>query len=156
VSSAPIGVPSAFTAPADTSSDTALEPESRRSLLASEALTELSRLSAYSPAAVNSAGPGTLTRRTAGATPAAAKNVDGKRHDLVPAPRPGAASDSDGPVRERSASGVRNMLVGFTAGVERGRMSPAARTSAMSDGAHQADASPEDSASSPASTAPTA
>jgi len=78
------------------------------------------------------------------------------RHDLVPAPRPGAASDADGPVRERSATGVRNMLVGFTAGVERGRMSPAARNGTVIDGAPQADASPEDSATSPSSTAPTA
>jgi hypothetical protein len=156
VPSAPIGRPSAFTGSGATSSETVMEPESRRSLLASEALTELSRLSAYSPAAVNTAGPGTLTRRTAGSTPAAAKHVDGSGSGLVPAPRAGAASDSDGPVRERSAAGVRNMLVGFTSGVERGRMSPAARKSVLHDGAARPDTSTEESASSPSSTAPTA
>lgn len=81
----------------------------QRSALASEALTELSRLSAYSPAAVDSQPPATLTRRTPAATPAA----------QVATARPAAA-----PRRSRNAADVRSMLSGFQAGVTRGRTSP--------------------------------
>ncbi|MFP5347376.1 MAG: hypothetical protein ACLGIA_10135, partial [Actinomycetes bacterium] len=77
----------------------------QRSALASEALTELSLLSAYSPSSVESKPASTLTRRTP-ATPAAA----------VPPNRPAAPAR-----RSRSASDVRSMLSGFQAGLERGR-----------------------------------
>jgi hypothetical protein len=81
----------------------------QRSALASEALTELSRLSAYSPAAVETKPPATLSRRTPASTPAA---------QVAPA-RPAAATR-----RTRNAADVRSMLSGFQAGVERGRTTP--------------------------------
>ncbi|MFP5334917.1 MAG: nitrate- and nitrite sensing domain-containing protein [Actinomycetes bacterium] len=81
----------------------------QRSALASEALTELSRLSAYSPAAVDAKPPATLTRRTPASTPAA----------QVAEPRPASAQR-----RTRNAADVRSMLSGFQAGVARGRTSP--------------------------------
>jgi hypothetical protein len=83
----------------------------QRSALASEALTELSRLSAYSPAAVESKPPATLSRRTPASTPAA----------QVAPPPPAPANR-----RGRNAADVRSMLSGFQAGVERGRTSPTA------------------------------
>jgi signal transduction histidine kinase len=80
-----------------------------RSALASEALTELSRLSSYSPTTVEAAPESGLQRRTPTA---------------VPADESGARVDSSG--RARTAASVRSMLAGFKAGVERGRTSPSA------------------------------
>jgi hypothetical protein len=76
-----------------------------RSAIASEALSELSRLSGYRPQAVENRGEQSLTRRTPQATPG-----------LEPAPEGPAV-----PHRERNATDVRSMLSGFRAGVERGR-----------------------------------
>jgi hypothetical protein len=81
-----------------------------RSALASEALSELSRLSSYRPeATVGGGAPAALARRTRGATPAAE----------VAAPQQ-AVSSRPG----RSAAEVRSMLSGFQAGVARGRTAP--------------------------------
>lgn len=78
----------------------------QRSMLASEALSELSRLSAYSPSAVDGPKrPAPLTRRQPAATPAA----------QIDEPQP------VGERRQRSASDVRSMLAGFQSGVSRGR-----------------------------------
>ncbi len=78
-----------------------------RSALASEALSELSRLSSYRPEATLAEGPSpALARRTRGASPAAE----------VAAPQQ-AVSSRPG----RSAAEVRSMLSGFQAGVARGR-----------------------------------
>ncbi len=89
------------------------DTQRQRSALASEALSELSRLSTYRPdATVSTTGGGapTLTRRTRGATAAAE----------VSTPQP------VGPARpSRSAAEVRSMLSGFQAGVARGRKEPA-------------------------------
>jgi hypothetical protein len=81
-----------------------------RSALTSQALTELSRLSAYNPTSLPPADRGGLERRT----PAA------------PAPpQPEAEVETSGQ-RARTAADVRSMLTGFNAGVERGRTSPSA------------------------------
>jgi signal transduction histidine kinase len=80
-----------------------------RSALASEALTELSRLSSYSPTSMPSADSAGLQRRTPGDVP-----VD---ESVAPV-------ESSG--RTRTAASVRSMLAGFKAGVERGRTSPSA------------------------------
>ncbi len=79
----------------------------QRSMLASEALSELSRLSTYSPSAVEGrSGPAPLTRRQPAASEAA------KIHQPTgPAPER----------RQRSAADVRSMLSGFQSGVTRGR-----------------------------------
>lgn len=85
----------------------------QRSALASEALSELSRLSSYRPdATVSTSGSGApaLIRRTRGASPAAE----------VAAPQ---QADPSRP--GRSAADVRSMLSGFQAGVTRGRNTPA-------------------------------
>ncbi len=82
----------------------------QRSALASEALTELSRLSTYRPA-VEPQAPVALARRTPASTPAA----------VLPTSRPPAGAGR----RSRTASDVRSMLSGFQAGAERGRSSPA-------------------------------
>jgi hypothetical protein len=77
-------------------------------MLASEALSELSRLSTYSPSAVGDSGrsgPAPLVRRQPAATPAAQ------------VPPPAAPSER----RQRSAADVRSMLSGFTSGVSRAR-----------------------------------
>jgi hypothetical protein len=76
-----------------------------RSAIASEALSELSRLSGYRPAAVENRGQESMPRRTPQATPG-----------LQTPPE-----TSTVPHRERSATDVRSMLSGFRAGVERGR-----------------------------------
>ena len=81
-----------------------------RSAIASEALTELSRLSSYSPASVQDEGRPTLRRRTP-APPA----------EPEPLPELGETGQ-----RARTAANVRSMLAGFKAGVERGRTSPSA------------------------------
>jgi hypothetical protein len=81
----------------------------QRSALASEALAELSMLSSYSPASVETKPPSTLTRRTPASTPAA---------QVAPKPAPAPAR------RARNAADVRSMLSGFQAGVARGRTSP--------------------------------
>jgi hypothetical protein len=81
-----------------------------RSAIASEALTELSRLSSYSPASLQDEGRPSLRRRTP--TPLAA-----------PEPEPDLG---DAGQRARTAANVRSMLAGFKAGVERGRTSPSA------------------------------
>ncbi|HEX5532175.1 MAG TPA: nitrate- and nitrite sensing domain-containing protein [Actinomycetales bacterium] len=91
----------------------------QRSALASEALAELSMLSSYSPASMESKPPSTLTRRTPAATPAA---------QVAPKPAPAATR------RARNAADVRSMLSGFQAGVARGRTSP--------DGAGEGDHAP--------------
>lgn len=83
----------------------------QRSALASEALTELSRLSTYRPAAVDRKPPTALTRRT----PAATSAAEIQQPQTAPANR-----------RNRDAADVRSMLSGFQAGVERGRTSPSA------------------------------
>jgi len=79
----------------------------QRSMLASEALSELSRLSTYSPSAVEGrGGPAPLTRRQPAASEAA------KIHQPSgPAPER----------RQRNAADVRSMLSGFQSGVTRGR-----------------------------------
>lgn len=88
----------------------AIDPDAvrQRSMLASEALSELSRLSTYSPSAVGTSrnGPAPLVRRQPAATPAA--HV---------APAPAAPVER----RQRSAADVRSMLSGFTSGVSRAR-----------------------------------
>jgi hypothetical protein len=77
-----------------------------RSAIASEALSELSRLSGYRPEAVENRGQDSLTRRTPMSTPGT---------------QPSAEAPAPVPHRERSATDVRSMLSGFRAGVERGR-----------------------------------
>ncbi len=77
-----------------------------RSAIASEALSELSRLSGYRPEAVENRGQESMPRRTPQSTPG-----------LQPAPE----AESPVPHRERNATDVRSMLSGFRAGVERGR-----------------------------------
>ena len=77
-----------------------------RSAIASEALSELSRLSGYRPQAVENRGEQSLTRRTPQATP----GLDAAPESTTPVPH-----------RERNATDVRSMLSGFRAGVERGR-----------------------------------
>jgi len=91
----------------------------QRSMLASEALSELSRLSSYSPSAVqgSAGGPAPLVRRQPAATEAA----------RLPEPPTGPAPER----RHRSAADVRSMLSGFQSGVTRGR--------AGSDGGPDAD-----------------
>ena len=80
----------------------------QRSMLASEALSELSRLSSYSPSSVQgNAGPAPLVRRQPAATEAA----------RLPTPPTGPAPER----RQRSAADVRSMLSGFQSGVTRGR-----------------------------------
>jgi hypothetical protein len=78
-----------------------------RSALASEALTELSRLSSYSPTSMPTGRAG-LQRRTPSDVPV---------QEQQPV-------ESGG--RARTAASVRSMLAGFKAGVERGRTSPSA------------------------------
>jgi hypothetical protein len=80
-----------------------------RSALASQALSELSRLnsSSYTPAAVVGERPAPLTRRVPRSSPAA---------EVPEEPTP-----ASGRRRTRSADDVRNRLSGFRAGVERGR-----------------------------------
>jgi signal transduction histidine kinase len=77
-----------------------------RSAIASEALSELSRLSGYRPAAVENRSQESLVRRT----PQATSGVEPAPENTTPVPH-----------RERDASDVRSMLSGFRAGVERGR-----------------------------------
>jgi hypothetical protein len=77
-----------------------------RSAIASEALSELSRLSGYRPQAVENRGEQSLTRRTPQATP----GLNQAPETTTPVPH-----------RERNATDVRSMLSGFRAGVERGR-----------------------------------
>jgi hypothetical protein len=80
----------------------------QRSMLASEALSELSRLSSYSPSAVEGrGGPAPLVRRQPAASEAA----------RLPEPPTGPAPER----RPRSAADVRSMLSGFQSGVTRGR-----------------------------------
>jgi hypothetical protein len=78
-----------------------------RSAIASEALSELSRLSGYRPQAVENRGQDSLIRRTPQATPGVEPVVP---ENTTPVPH-----------RERDAGDVRSMLSGFRAGVERGR-----------------------------------
>jgi hypothetical protein len=90
------------------------------SALASEALTELSRLS-YNPTAVESTAPAPLLRRTPSAS-LSALPADQPDH-----PADGEPHDDEQPQRRgRRAADVRSMLTGFKAGVERGRTSPSA------------------------------
>ncbi len=94
----------------------------QRSAMASEALSELSRLSSYRPdATVNggSAAPAPLTRRTRGASAAAEV-----------APVQAAVPSRPG----RTAAEVRSMLSGFQAGVNRGRHTPEAAAQSASAG----------------------
>ncbi|MGN6611087.1 MAG: nitrate- and nitrite sensing domain-containing protein, partial [Angustibacter sp.] len=86
-----------------------------RSAMASEALSELSALSSYSPQAVEAAAPTSLTRRTPLATPAGQMATRQQPEEPIGARR-----------SARNAADVRTMLSGFRAGVERGRTSPAA------------------------------
>jgi signal transduction histidine kinase len=102
------------------------------SALASEALTELSRLS-YNPTAVEpTAAPAPLHRRTPAASLAA-----------LPPDQPAADGepvDDDQPRRGRRAADVRSMLTGFKAGVERGRTSPSAHRPVPGSGTpHESD-----------------
>jgi hypothetical protein len=85
-----------------------------RSAMASEALSELSALSTYSPQAVEETAPASLTRRTPLATEAGQM-----------ASRPAAEEPLGARRGARNAADVRTMLSGFRAGVERGRTSPA-------------------------------
>jgi hypothetical protein len=94
-----------------------------RSAIASEALTELSRLSSYAPASVQDEGRPSLRRRTPAPMPT--------EPDLGPDPDLAEVGQ-----RARTAANVRSMLAGFKAGVERGRTSPSANRPAprLSDG----------------------
>ncbi|WP_426564451.1 nitrate- and nitrite sensing domain-containing protein [Angustibacter sp. McL0619] len=85
-----------------------------RSAMASEALSELSALSTYSPQAVEASAPAALTRRTPLATEAGQMASKPAIEEPLGARRGG-----------RNAADVRTMLSGFRAGVERGRTSPA-------------------------------
>lgn len=78
-----------------------------RSALASQALSELSRLnsSSYTPSAVAGERPAPLTRRVPRSSPAAEVPEEPTTQRR----------------RSRSADDVRNRLSGFRAGVERGR-----------------------------------
>ena len=87
------------------------EAQGGRSALASEALTELSRLSSYSPTSMPSSDQAGLQRRTP---------------SEVPIDEPQPVVDGAGQRGARTAASVRSMLAGFKAGVERGRTSPAA------------------------------
>ena len=89
-----------------------------RSAMASEALSELSALSTYSPQAVEETAPASLTRRTPLATEAGQM-----------ASRPVAEEPLGARRGARNAADVRTMLSGFRAGVERGRTSPASHSS---------------------------
>ncbi len=94
----------------------------QRSAMASQALSELSRLSSYRPdATVNggSAVPAPLTRRTRGASAAAEV-----------APVQAAVPSRPG----RTAAEVRSMLSGFQAGVNRGRHTPEAAAQSAAAG----------------------
>jgi hypothetical protein len=94
-----------------------------RSSLASEALTELSRLSSYAPSSVQDEGKVSLRRRTPAPVPAE--------------PEPGLDPDlAEVGQRARTAANVRSMLAGFKAGVERGRTSPSANRPAPRLGDH--------------------
>lgn len=78
----------------------------QRSMLASEALSELSRLSTYSPSAAEGrGGPAPLTRR-----PPAVGEAPKVRTPASPAPAR----------RQRSAADVRSMLSGFQSDDTRG------------------------------------
>jgi signal transduction histidine kinase len=81
-----------------------------RSALASEALTELSRLSSYSPTSMPSESSPALQRR-----PPSEMALDDPN-----------LADQPVSQRARTAASVRSMLAGFKAGVERGRTSPSA------------------------------
>jgi signal transduction histidine kinase len=85
-----------------------------RSAMASEALSELSALSTYSPQAVEASAPAALTRRTPLATEAGQM-----------ASKPAVDEPLGARRGARNAADVRTMLSGFRAGVERGRTSPA-------------------------------
>lgn len=89
-------------------------------MLASEALSELSRLSAYSPSTVegNGSGPAPLVRRQPAASDAA------------------KVMTPTGPIperRHRSAADVRSMLSGFQSGVTRGRAEPTDDNDSLTD-----------------------
>ncbi len=94
-----------------------------RSAMASEALSELSALSTYSPQTVEPGAPVALQRRTPLATEAGQLSSQDQDDDQVGSRR-GA----------RNAADVRTMLSGFRAGVERGRTSPAGHQSAGDKG----------------------
>lgn len=126
-----------------------VDEERLRHAIASEALSELSRLSSYSPDRVSDA-PGTrLARRTPATTPAAAaarpaadavpRAVDSRAEapagaeveGEVAGPQeplePGPAGGSGVPARAgrvRDAEELRRMLSGFQAGVRLGRADP--------------------------------
>jgi signal transduction histidine kinase len=85
-----------------------------RSAMASEALSELSALSSYSPQASAGRVAPTLQRRTPLATEAGKVTSPGDEEPL------GARRGN------RNAADVRSMLSGFQAGVARGRTSPSA------------------------------
>ncbi|MGL5857576.1 MAG: nitrate- and nitrite sensing domain-containing protein [Angustibacter sp.] len=95
----------------------------QRSAMASEALSELSALSTYSPESVGATASSTLRRRTPGATPAG-------RLATTPEEPIGARRGT------RNAADVRSMLSGFQAGVQRGRTGDQA-ASASHDPAHE-------------------
>jgi len=76
----------------------------------SEALSELSRLSSYRPAAAAPAAPAPLTKRTPSAEPALPEPIGEPEPAQVP--------------RQRSAEEIRKMLSGYQAGVNRGRAAP--------------------------------
>jgi len=103
-------------------------PDHGRSALASEALTELSRLSSYSPTSMPAPDRPGLQRRTP---------------SEVPIEEPESVVESSGQ-RARTAASVRSMLAGFKAGVERGRTSPAANRPALPPPPRNADSEGRD------------
>jgi hypothetical protein len=107
------GVPAArvgeMTSPANSFVEAPAEERVERQALASEALSELSRLSSYAPASVVTEARPALQKRTPSEIPSLPE-VD----------------DEPVPGRVRTAANVRAMLSGFKAGVERGRTSPSA------------------------------
>jgi hypothetical protein len=95
--------------------------------MASEALSELSALSTYSPQALEPGAPVTLQRRTPLASEA------GQMASQQPEEPIGARRGA------RNAADVRTMLSGFRAGVERGRTSPASSSNGSGSAGDQAD-----------------
>ena len=90
-----------------------VEEERLRHALTSEALSELSRLSSYSPAQVAPAPPSSLMRRTPSAAPAS--------RPADPEPPPPEQPAAQGRLDPAS---VRDMVSGFQAGVRRGKSVP--------------------------------
>ena len=112
-----------------------VDEERLRHAIASEALSELSRLSTYRPDRVSSAPATRLVHRTPAAAPSPAafdptmpSPAAGELPTAgAPSPAPGTGGDLDAAVTiasPRDAEQLRRMLSGFQAGVRRGRTAP--------------------------------